>query len=342
MSLNYSIRSLRRRRLRGRSEPEHPAPFVVGVGRSGTTLLRMMLDTHPELAIPPETHFVLQLIQTSGKLRFNPEIAARAIVQDRNRRWNDFGLEHADLLARLQKVEPFNTADAVRQFYALYAQRHEKPRWGDKTPDYVRKMKKIQNTLPEARFIHVIRDGRDAGLSQNARIERRGHREPIPPRELARRWRKRVAKAREDADEVEGYLEIRYEDLVSDPESALRRVCELVDLAYEPAMLSYHERAAERLEEMAAALPARAGRPEREAGERVAAHEMTTKPPTTDRVAVWKQEMSADEVAEFEQMAGYLLDDLGYETTTPRDHWLPPDEWAVSHDPVERGGHKAG
>jgi hypothetical protein len=342
MTLNYSIRSLRRRRLRGRSEPEHPAPFVVGVGRSGTTLLRMMLDTHPELAIPPETHFVLQLIQTSGKLRFNPEIAARAIVQDRNRRWNDFGLEHADLLARLQKVEPFNTADAVRQFYALYAQRHEKPRWGDKTPDYVRKMKKIQNTLPEARFIHVIRDGRDAGLSQNARIERRGHREPIPPRELARRWRKRVAKAREDADEVEGYLEIRYEDLVSDPESALRRVCELVDLAYEPAMLSYHERAAERLEEMAAALPARAGRPEREAGERVAAHEMTTKPPTTDRVAVWKQEMSADEVAEFEQMAGYLLDDLGYETTTPRDHWLPPDEWAVSHDPVERGGHKAG
>ena len=51
-------RYLRRRRLRGRSEPAHPAPFVVGVGRSGTTLLRMMLDAHPQLAIPPETHFV--------------------------------------------------------------------------------------------------------------------------------------------------------------------------------------------------------------------------------------------------------------------------------------------
>jgi Sulfotransferase family len=340
MAFDYSIRFLRRRRLRGRSEPEHPAPFVVGVGRSGTTLLRLMLDAHPRLAIPPETHFVLQLIQTSGKLRFNPEIAARAIVEDPNRRWGDFALEHTDLLARFETIEEFNTADALREFYGLYARRHDKPRWGDKTPDYVRKMKKIQNTLPEARFIHVIRDGRDAGLSQNARIERRGHREPIPPRELARRWRKRVAKAREDADELDGYLEIRYEDLVTDPEAALRRVCELIDLDYDPAMLGYHERAAERLEEMAAALPAKAGRPEREAGERVAAHEMTTKPPTTERVAVWKQEMSADEVAEFEQMAGYLLDDLGYETTTPREHWLPPDEWAVSHDPVERGGRK--
>ncbi len=342
MDLTYSIRYLRRRRLRGRREADHPAPFVVGVGRSGTTLLRLMLDAHPQLAIPPETHFVMQLIQTSGKLRFSPAVAARAIVENPNRRWNDFGLEPDDLLARFEALEQFNTADALREFYALYAQRHGKSRWGDKTPDYVRKMKRIQNTLPEARFVHVIRDGRDAGLSQNARISKRGHREPLPPREMARRWRKRVALAREHATELDGYIEIRYEDLVADPESALRRVCELVELDYDPAMLGYHERAAERLDEMAAALPAKAGRPEREAGERVDAHAMTTKPPTTERVAVWKQEMTGDQVAEFEQMAGYLLDDLGYETTTPREDWMPPDEWAVSHEPTERGGRKVG
>ena len=341
MGLTYSIRYLRRRRLRGRSAVDRPAPFVVGVGRSGTTLLRLMLDAHPQLAIPPETHFVLQLIQVSGRLRFGPEIAARAIVEDPNRRWGDFGLDGGELLERFRAIEQFNTADALRAFYALYAERHQKPRWGDKTPDYVRKMKKIQNTLPEARFVHVIRDGRDAGLSQNARIARRGHREPIPPRELARRWRKRVAKAREDAAELDGYLEVRYEDLVSDTEPVLRRVCELAELDYDPAMLGYHHRAEERLQEMASALPAKAGRPEREAGERVAAHAMTTRPPTDERVAVWKQEMTEAEVAEFEQMAGYLLDDLGYETLTPRDTWLPPDEWAVSHDPVERGGRSS-
>src|ERR687889_109514 len=165
MALTYSIRPLRNRRLRGRSESQHPAPFVVGVGRSGTTLLRMMLDAHPELAIPPEAHFINPFIQVSGRLRFNPRIAANAIVHDDRRRWSDFGLSEEDLLERFEATRPFTTSDALRAFFELYASKHGKARWGDKTPDYVRKMKKIQKTLPEARFIHVIRDGRDAGLS---------------------------------------------------------------------------------------------------------------------------------------------------------------------------------
>ena len=320
---DYSLRMLRNRRLRGRSEPDFPAPFVVGVGRSGTTLLRMMLDAHPQLAMPPETHFINPLIQRSGKLRFNARIATAAIVHDERRRWNDFGLDEDELLARMEAVDPFNTTDALRCFYELYAAKHDKPRWGDKTPDYVRKMKKIQKTLPEARFIHVIRDGRDAGLSQNARIAKRG-KDPVPPREMARRWRKRIIKSREDLADVENYIEVRYEDLIGDTEAVLRRVCELIELDFDPAMLTYHERAEERLQEMAGALPAKKGRPEREAGERVAAHAMTTKPPDAERVAVWKREMTEAENAEFEEAAGHLLDELGYETATPRENWSRP------------------
>ena len=338
MAFEYSIRPLRNRRLRGRSEPPFPAPFVVGVGRSGTTLLRMMLDAHPELAIPPETHFVNPFIQASGRLRFNPQAAKRAIVADARRRWGDFGLDERELLARFEAIQPFNTTDALRAFYTLYAEKHGKPRWGDKTPDYVRKMKKIQKTLPEARFIHVIRDGRDAGLSQNARIAQRG-KEPVPPREMARRWRKRIVKSRVDAADVENYIEVRYEDLVEDTESVLRRVCEHVELDYDPQMLRYHERAEERLQEMAGALPAKKGRPEREAGERVAAHALTTKPPQSDRVAVWKRKLSPAENAEFEEAAGYLLEELGYETATPRESWLAPEEWARSKSRAERGGN---
>jgi len=340
MAIDYSIRMLRNRRLRGRAEPRFPAPFVVGVGRSGTTLLRMMLDAHPPLTIPPETHFINPLIQASGKLRFNPRTATRAIVEDERRRWNDFGIEEADLLAAFEEIRPFNTTDALRAFYGLYAAKHGKPRWGDKTPDYIRKMRKLQKTLPEARFIHVIRDGRDAGLSQNARIAKRG-KDPIPAREMARRWRKRIVKSRVDAEEVEHYIEVRYEDLVSDTETVLRRVCEHVELDYDPAMLRYHETAEERLQEMAGALPAKKGRPEREAGERLEAHALTTKPPDADRVAVWKREMTPEENAEFENAAGYLLDDLGYETATPKEDWLPPEEWARSKSRDERGSGDA-
>ena len=336
MALNYSLRLLRNRRLRGRSESAAPAPFVVGVGRSGTTLLRMMLDAHPQLAIPPETHFLNPFIQASGRLRFNPRLATKAIVGDERRRWNDFGLAEDELRERFDAIKPFNTTDALRAFYQLYASKHGKPRWGDKTPDYIRKMKKIQKSLPEARFIHVIRDGRDAGLSQNARIAKRG-KDPVPAREMARRWRKRIIKSRIDAEEVEHYIEVRYEDLIADTEGVLRRVCEHVELDYDPAMLRYHERAEERLQEMAGALPAKKGRPERAAGERVAAHAMTTKPPDPERLQVWKTEMTEAENAEFEEAAGYLLDELGYGTATPRSAWLPPEEWARSKSRTDRG-----
>jgi hypothetical protein len=341
VAFDYSIRYLRRRRLRKASEPPFPVPFVVGVGRSGTTLLRMMLDSHPQIAIPPETHFVPQFIQASGKLRYSPTTLTRAIIHDERRRWNDFGIEESELLEAMQAVDPLNTTDAARAFYALYAAKHGKPRWGDKTPDYVRKMKKIQNTLPEARFIHVIRDGRDAGISQNTRIAKRG-KDPVPPKEMARRWRKRIVKSRIDAEEVQHYIEVRYEDMLTDTEGVLRRVCEHIEIDFDPAMLTYHERAEKRLQEMAGALPAKKGRPKREAGERVAAHAMTTRPPDADRVAVWKREMTAEENAEFEVAAGYLLDDLGYETATPKQDWLPPEEWARSKSRTERGSDNAG
>jgi hypothetical protein len=316
--IRYSFRFLRRRRRRGAAPPGPPAPFVVGLGRSGTTLLRLMLDAHPQLTIPPETHFLSPLIQASGTLRFDADRAARLIVEGRHRRWDDFGLDPAELEARLQAIEPFNTSDAVRAFYRLYASKQGKPRWGDKTPDYVRKMRKIQLVLPEARFVHLIRDGRDAGLSHNARIVKRGVREPLPAADLARRWVVRISKARETAAGLNGYLELRYEDLVTDPEPALRKACELIELDYDPAMLEYHRRAEERLQEMAGELPAVAGRPAREAGERLAAHTMATKPPSRERIAVWKQEMSETDALEFEATAGDLLAELGYETLSGR------------------------
>src|SRR5687767_14220916 len=216
MAFDYSIRYLRKRRQRGRAEAKYPVPFVVGVGRSGTTLLRLMLDSHPNLAIPPETHFLNPLIQASGRLRFNAKTAARTLVRDHRRRWNDFGLTEEELVAAYKQIKPFNTTDAVRGFYFLYASKFGKSRWGDKTPDYIRKMKKLQNHIPEARFIHVIRDGRDAGLSQNSRLAKRG-KDTIPGREIRGRWRKRIIHARHHAGEDNHYLAGRFGSDVRDP-----------------------------------------------------------------------------------------------------------------------------
>jgi hypothetical protein len=289
------------------SAAQPPAPFVVGVGRSGTTLLRLMLDAHPALTIPPETHFAPELISAAGKRRAKPERLAEIVVSQRQ--WGDFGLDEAELRRRFEALDPLQAGAALRAFYGLYAERCGKPRWGDKTPIYVEHMREIEAALPEARFIHLIRDGRDVALS---RI-RRALDEPPPASRIARSWKQRIAAARKQARRSDHYTELRYEDLVAEPEPTLRHVCELIELDYDPAMLDYHRTAGERLSEIAGDLPARDGKALRPGSERIAAHALATEPPRPDRAGAWREEMAPADVAAFEAEAAGLLEELGYE-----------------------------
>jgi len=283
-----------------------PAPFVVGVGRSGTTLLRLMLDSHPELTIPPETHFVPELIEVCRRRARAPEQLAELIYSARQ--WGDFGLGSDELTARLRAADPLDAGNALRAFYGLYAEREGKPRWGDKTPIYIESMPEIQGALPEARFVHLIRDGRDVALSRM----RRALGEPPPVWRIAENWKRRIEAARRDAVGRLHYLEVRYEDLVRDTEPALRRVCEFIELPFDPAMHDYHLRAEERLREMAGDLPARGGKALRPGAERLAAHALARERPRPERIGAWREEMSADDAAAFEEVAGDLLAELGY------------------------------
>jgi Sulfotransferase family len=303
----FASASRLRRRLATPTRP--PAPFIVGVNRSGTTLLRLMLDSHPELTIPPETHFVPEMIRLARRDNTTRKRLVRAATD--HPRWGDFGLDEEVLLSRLREIKPLNPADAIRAFYDLYAEKEQKPRWGDKTPRYMRAMPRIERALPEARFIHLIRDGRDVALSQAERALDG----PAPTiTEVAERWRRRIETARIHSAELDDYLEVRYEDLVGDPEATLRTICEFLELPYDAAMLDYHRRAAERLTEMDRDLGSGENGPVRTGDERLAGHAMTSNPPSTDRCGRWREEMPAADEAEFERVAGELLADLGYET----------------------------
>jgi hypothetical protein len=287
-----------------------PAPFVVGLTRSGTTLLRMMLDAHRDLTIPPETHFVPDLIKSARDGGGPGELLA---VITSARTWGDFGLDEQDLGERLEAVGAGDPAGAVRAFFEAYAARIGKPRWGDKTPAYMLAIQRIGRVLPEARFIHLIRDGRDVALSQRARAIN----EQPPPAEQASRWIKRIRKSREQAAALKGprYAEARYEDLVREPEPTLRRICALCELDWDPAMLSYHERAGERLAEMAGELRAEGHHARQDAGYRIDNHAPTTRPPDPSRLDKWRREMPAEDLAAYESVAGGMLRELGYEVT---------------------------
>ncbi len=292
--------------LRRRRAPSPPAPFVVGVGRSGTTLLRMMLDAHPQLAIPPETHFIPELLERGAAGASRDELV-EAIVRARG--WADFGLDRAQLAERVATLGRPEAADVIRAFFTLYAERRGKPRWGDKTPGYLKRMRPIAAGLPEARFVHLIRDGRDVALSRRAR----GMGSDKDVAEVAELWRRRIENARKQARRLRGrYLELRYEDLVADPGQALERVCELIELDHDPAMLSYHERASERLAELGD-LAARGARRARSASERLEAHSLASAPPNPDRVQGWRVAMSDADRQAFEAVAGAMLAELGYD-----------------------------
>ena len=283
-----------------------PAPFVVGVGRSGTTLLRLMLDAHPELAIPAETHFVPELLERERECRVPGELVDVIVAA---RTWGDFGLDERAFRDAVEAARALTAAEVLRIFYGLCAQREDKPRWGDKTPGYVKRMRPIAAGLEEARFIHLVRDGRDVALSRL----RRGMGEGKPMADVADLWKRRIESARKQAKRLRGrYLELRYEDLVADPEQALRSICDLIELGFHPAMLDHHRDAAERIGQLGdlAAEGERGGRP---AEERREAHALASQPPSEARIGGWREHMDPEDRAEFEAVAGALLVELGYD-----------------------------
>jgi Sulfotransferase family len=290
---------------RRRAKSPHPAPFVVGVSRSGTTLLRLMLDAHPDLAIPAETHFIPKLIRNLKKSDGDPRVVAIETITT-HRRWPDFHLEERELSDRIGALKDPSATEILRAFYGLYAERENKSRWGDKSPPYVRKMARIGTILPEARFIHLIRDGRDVALSLT---EVEWGPESIP--EAAEKWKQWIAKARRQAKRVDHYVELRYEDLVTDPEPALRRVCDFVELEFSEEMLTYHERASERMSEVIREFQIGGG-PLLTADDRAQQHKFVSEPPRADRLARWQRDMSEEDQAKFEEIAGDLLAELGY------------------------------
>jgi Sulfotransferase family len=278
---------------------------VVGVGRSGTTLLRLMLDAHPEVAIPGETHFVPRVIKRMERSPLSADEVADFVTE--HKRWGDFHLDADELRERFRSLKPFTAGDAIRSFYGLYSEREGKTRYGDKTPGYMREMLRLQRVLPEARFIHIIRDGRDVALSVL-----KLNWGPSNPTEAAELWTERIEKARQQAPKVKHYLEVRFEDLVMDTEGTLRKVCEFIELDYDPVMLGYHERAAGRLKEKERDLP-RSKRPDQPAELRMQSHMLAREPPREDRIGLWRDKMSGEDVAEYERVAAPLLTELGYE-----------------------------
>jgi hypothetical protein len=277
----------------GEGSPRDPPVVVLGVSRSGTTLLKEMLDRHPGLAIPTESYFITQLWDRHGEWP-DPE----PFVSDIGRlaRVREWGVTPEDVRERLGERPDF--AAAIQAVYEAYASARGKSRFGDKTPAYMQRLDVVERAFPGALYVHLIRDGRDAGLSF-MEMRRRPRFSWARPRSLgtfAAQWRREVEGARRFGREKAAgrYLELHYEDLVAGPEPALRGVCGFLGLEFDSRMLAYHR------DRDAPALPD---------------HPRLAQPPTSGRR--WRSEMAPRDAERFEAVGGKLLTELGYQRAHP-------------------------
>jgi hypothetical protein len=265
---------------------------VLGVSRSGTTLLKAMLDAHSQVAIPSESYFLPQLWDRHGE---RPERAAFVEDLTRLERLREWGVDSEDVRARIPERPTF--AEAIQSIYRLYAESRGKSRFGDKTPLYMQHLDVLERAFPGALYVHIVRDGRDAACSLLAmtRKPRFNLSRPRGIGDFAVAWQREV-RAAQSFGRTHPYHEIRYEDLVAQPEARLREVCAFLGLEYEPAMLEYHRRADPSL---------------------YADHPRLAEPPVRDTRS-WRREMRPAEAELFEAIAGDLLAELGYERAHPR------------------------
>jgi hypothetical protein len=280
--------------------------FVIGSPRSGTSMFRLMLASHRDFAVPPECGFAVWWRAKHGGYPAGTTLGAFLEDLAASKKIETWGLDFARLRAALEEERPADYAGLVDAVYRFYAAR-EKPgfrRWGDKNNFHVREVDALRELFPAARFLHLMRDGRDVACSY-LEVNRKNLGSRYAPRfpdsveRIAELWAGDVAAARDAFGRCApgSVMELRFEELVRSPGEVLRGVCGFLGEAFDPGMLDYPRLNAEkRLEPV----------------EFLAWKENTLKAPLADRAGRYRADLSAPQVAAFERVAGEMLRACGY------------------------------
>ena len=280
------------------SEAPWTAPvFVIGCPRSGTTLLTLMLSSHPRLAIPPETRFLVPMWRQ--RLRFgdlrdegNRARLAAELVARKGRKFNHLRLDR-ELVAKTVTEGNPTIGSALGTVYRMYAAKWDKDRWGDKHPGYYRNVDMLRAMWPDAQFIHLVRDGRDCAASlKRMKWYSRG------TVGAAATWVHSVDCCRKAQRRLpaSSFVEVRYEDLVQDYPTVLRGLCDFLGLEFSEDML--------KPQKLAKQLPRR---------QRKKWHWRTATYIGPRRVGTYAELLTEREVALLNRVAGSRLREHGYD-----------------------------
>lgn len=216
--------------------------FLVGCSRSGTTLLQTLVDSHPHIAIPPESHVYVRFGRIAGTYgplsdSHNRRRLISALLRDAFIRQWRLGVSADEVERRLRRP---SFVGIVETLFELYTEQQGATRWGDKTPEHIRHLREIRRDFPGARLIHLVRDGRDVAEAMRRMIFY-----PVTAFGVARVWRDEVRhwQAFCDTAGTDGTLVVRYEDLVSSPEQVIGEIFRFLEEPYVDTVSTYAQSA---------------------------------------------------------------------------------------------------
>ena len=285
-----------------------PLLFVCGVPRSGTTLLQRMLDHHPRLAVANDSHFIPRALEMTDRRLTDWAEQGRAVPLTRELKCQTFeyhrfyrlGISREEFERSSEGAATYQ--ELVGRLYQAFATRQGKELAGEKTPDYLRRIRLLHGLFPTAKFIHIIRDGRDVALSLldwaqpdkgPGRIEL-WRRHPIAVCALWWSWLIEQANCQSTELPPGHLLTLRYESLVEQPQSTLHSICQFLNLDYAESMLQVFEH-----------------RHQPGQTTKYASAKKAWLPPTRG-LRDWSSQMPAEDQEVFELLAGDTLVESGY------------------------------
>lgn len=279
-----------------------PFFFIIGRPRSGTTLLRLLFESHPHLLVPPESPFIIIHYKKYGKITNWTEEIINEFVEDlyKTRYFDKWLINRDDLTEQLYNLKGIRTfQEMVLEVYKCYKSVYPKQdirMIGDKNPMYSLYPGRIHQLFPDSRIIHITRDYRDNFLSLiNVNFE-----VPIVPIVIYR-WKYALRKMwKLKAENPDLIYSIRYEDLVADPEMHTRRLCDFLGIEFDPSVLSFYEKKDE-----AQALYA---------GNKDLSkiHKSLFNPISTEKVNKWQTDMTTRQIKIADLVMGKTAEKAGY------------------------------
>lgn len=229
--------------------------FVIGSPRSGTSLLRLILTSHSQILIPPECGFIIWLHKKYGdwQARDNNEPWRRSsFITDlfKCKKFDTWFQEKAKVERDLIDCQPASYADLCRVVYFSFASsiRKKFSIWGDKNNFHINHLDELHKLYETARFIHIVRDGRDVACSYREVMSSKSE-SPYAPKlvtdigAIAVEWSSNVMKVDKfmSVIPVTHSKTIRYEDLVTETLPTIKGICSWLGVGYEAVMLDFYK-----------------------------------------------------------------------------------------------------